>query len=230
MQQLIEGFKNGQAATPFLSGSRDNSDSCTCSQIVVQVLSNIERDVFKLAQLSVDEVVQLQKWLMYQCCTALYCPKCSSSQAVHTIVVLICERVLLMYECLAARMRRAVEEQGLAGAATDGEDYASYYSPKQPNTLFSSITGQPLERARCEGGIYMSKGSNAFSSEEQLCMVHSLVKLHSSSFRSLLEWLGRMSREAGNEAQQGKVMAFDERLTLAVATFDRWANRLVNKS
>lgn len=229
MQQMIEGFKTKDpAAAPSSSASFETS-LCTCPQNVVDVLSSIERDVFRLSKLSVDEVVQLQKWLMYQCCTALYCPKCSSSQVVHTIVVLICERILLMYECLATRMGHAVYDQGLAVAPDEEDDHTSNYAARQHGTLFSSANGQPLERARCEGGIYMSSGGDVFSSEEQLCMVHSLVKLHAGSFRGLLEWLGRTSRETGNEAQQGKLAAFENRLAWAVTTFGRWANRLVAK-
>src|SRR5687768_9167830 len=194
MQQLMGGV-HAQHLTPSATvpSSTGSATGCSCTQNVVQVLSNIEEDQFKLTQLSLDQVVQLQKWLMYQCCTALECPQCHGERSVHTILVLICERILLMYECSAARIAKAAHIHSAEGTRRvppkGTDDYASYYSPESNGVLFCGISGVPMETAPCQGGICSPEQGSQYSIEEQVCMVHALMKLHMKSFRSLLDWV-----------------------------------------
>ncbi|KAL2204341.1 hypothetical protein CC79DRAFT_1130072 [Sarocladium strictum] len=235
MQQIMGGvnyqsFPTPPNAPPSTTGS---SASCSCTQNVVQVLSNIEEDQFKLTRLSLDQVVQLQKWLMYQCCTALECPRCHGEKSVHTLLVLICERILLMYECAAARMAKTAQIQSNSRSASEmhkgADDYASYYPPEKPGQLFCGISGMPMETAACQGGICSPEQGSQYTIEEQVCMVHALMKMHMKSFRGLLDWIGGTCEESGNLARTGKIEALGVRLVKAGEQIDASAGMIMNR-
>ena len=170
---------------------------------------------------------------MYQCWTALECHNCHKQQHVQTILVLICERILRMYQCAAARIAKAAHVQTATnpGDATRGLDsYGDYYPPDQPGMLFCGLTGVSMEKAACQGSIYSGEMDTTYTVEEQVCMVHALTKLHIKSFRGLLNWIVRSCEEFGNEARRGRIVAIEERLQRAEISLDRSVEMIMNQS
>lgn len=137
-----------------------------------------------------------------------------------------------MYECSAARIAKVAHVQSAEAQGTPrtkgADDYASYYPPNTPGTLFSGVTGVPMETADCEGGICSPEKGSSYSIEEQVCMVHALMKLHIKSFRGLLDWVGGTCEEGGNEARRGKIEALGARLSKATENLDTSAGAIMN--
>ncbi|KAK0701968.1 hypothetical protein B0T26DRAFT_735421 [Lasiosphaeria miniovina] len=84
-----------------------NSGTCSCLCDAVRVVQQLEDDEFHTSTLSLDMVLQLQKWLIFQCCNVLDCPKCASLPTVHAMVLIICDRMSEMFECISTRIRLA---------------------------------------------------------------------------------------------------------------------------
>lgn len=206
---------------PSDTPSSGTADSCSCTKNVVRVLNNIEEDHFRLLSLSLDQVVQLQKWLMFQCCTALDCPRCHADEAVHTIIHLICNRVLQIFECAA---RRTVKIARSAGRLPDSGQ--SDMDDFQPSGLHSSVSGEDMDTGLCTGGICLDETGMVYSVEEQMCMVSALMKLQIRSFHGLLDWVAGLS--LNSVAKKARIAALKQRLIKAADCIEQSVNAMVD--
>ncbi|KAI5867007.1 hypothetical protein GGS23DRAFT_615675 [Durotheca rogersii] len=98
------------------SGSSSSPPACACIHETVRVVQQLDDDEFHITTLSLDQVLQLQKWLIAQCCKPLDCGGCATQPSVHTVLLIICDRLTEMFECIHKRIRR-VSSSGGAGAA-----------------------------------------------------------------------------------------------------------------
>ncbi|KAK3378639.1 hypothetical protein B0T24DRAFT_609465 [Lasiosphaeria ovina] len=118
-----------------------NSGSCSCLGDAVRVVQQLEDDEFHTSTLSLDMVLQLQKWLIFQCCNVLDCPKCASLPTVHAMVLIICDRMSEMFECISTRIRLAAAViMSLSPAAgSSSSKSASPENSESPDSLNAAI-------------------------------------------------------------------------------------------
>ncbi|SPQ26874.1 811fdbe2-c826-4dfc-afe8-ad64afe023b6 [Thermothielavioides terrestris] len=119
--------------TPPPNANRTSSASCSCLGDLVRVVQQLDDDEFRLKTMSLDQVLQLQKWLVFQCCRPLDCPDCLDLPTVHTVQLIICERLTEMFECIHLRIKRT-------GAILSGRLPSSDPSSAQPTPSPDSHT------------------------------------------------------------------------------------------
>lgn len=84
--------------------------ACTCTNDLLRIVQQFDDDDFGLQALSLDEVMKLQKWILFQCCQPLDCLSCQALPAIHTILLIICDRLAEVFECMHKRIRRANQQ------------------------------------------------------------------------------------------------------------------------
>ncbi|KAK4170009.1 hypothetical protein QBC43DRAFT_250903 [Cladorrhinum sp. PSN259] len=206
--------------------------ACTCLPDLLNVLKQLDDDTFHLSTLALDQVIQLQKWIVFQCWKPLDCPGCLfSSSSSYNLTLIICDRLIQMFECIKARINAAKEIMGLAGLATaenaststttvafeyrqvdqdeENEEEEDVGSGQQ---LFCSLTGKPGRATKCNPLMFSDEFRNLYSHEEQVHMVHALLGLQLRNLGRLLEKIGGMVEGGGNLARQGRVRGMQERL------------------
>ncbi|KAL1988060.1 hypothetical protein VTN96DRAFT_1091 [Rasamsonia emersonii] len=194
--------------------SRDDSTSwnsslgCPCIHSTVRVVQQLDDDDFRITALSLDQVVQLQKWIISQCGKPLDCPNCRFLPTVHTVLVIICDRLSEMFECISKRIKRA--NQRLSGQASSEESTES----AEPCAADSS------RNANCNPDLFSSEFQNTYSDEEQVHMIRVLLKLQLRNFRALLVRLDGVIQIAGSEARRSKVKSVMLRLGRAATEID----------
>ncbi|KAL2172744.1 hypothetical protein VTG60DRAFT_2563 [Thermothelomyces hinnuleus] len=110
------------AVTPAPVPSQKSSPPCSCLSDLVRVVQQLDDDEFRITTLSLDQVLHLQKWLIFQCCKPLDCPKCLDLPTIHTVRLIVCDRLTEMFECIHSRIKRA----GAILASQQGSDSGSH--------------------------------------------------------------------------------------------------------
>ncbi|KAL2159567.1 hypothetical protein VTH06DRAFT_2136 [Thermothelomyces fergusii] len=99
------GVPSGVSPAP--DTSQNSTPSCSCLSDLVRVVQQLDDDEFRITTLSLDQVLHLQKWLIFQCCKPLDCADCLDPPAVHTVRLIVCDRLTEMFECIHSRIKRA---------------------------------------------------------------------------------------------------------------------------
>lgn len=197
------------------SSSSSSNLGCPCIHSTVRVVQQLDDDDFRITALSLDEVVQLQKWIISQCGKPLDCPNCRFLPTVHTVLILICDRLSEMFECISKRIKRA--NQRLSGQAPSDENSESA-EPCAAGRSISSISSS--RNANCNPDLFSSEFQNTYSDEEQVHMIQVLLKLQLRDFRALLVRLDGVIQIAGSEARRSKVKSLMLRLGRAATEID----------
>ncbi|KAL7907495.1 hypothetical protein GGI35DRAFT_456400 [Trichoderma velutinum] len=208
-----QGF--GGVLDPFC-----DSGPCLCIENSATVLQRLEDDEFKITELSIEGVVQLQKWVMFQCCAALDCPICYLLPRVQTLIVVICDRLTEMFECLCKRLHNStagltwlesLKGQHFSTAST----VTDISSTKRHAQLYCSSSRGPAELASCNSAIFSNLRGDSYIAQEQLHMMRGLLNLQIEHCRSLLKRVYGVSQDAKSEARQAKVEMMIARLDTA---------------
>lgn len=232
---------NAHPATQGLS----NTCQCTCLHDTVRVVQQLDDDEFHITTLPLDQVLQLIKWLIFQCCKPLGCPGCVGLLAVHTVLLIVCDRLTEMFECTHKRIQRA--SSTFAGKTSNGGDSNNHtprsvssgdsaYAFISPTTagergglgdvggattqLFCSTSGQAQTRASCNPMMFSDTFRSQYSDEEQVHMIRVLLKLQVRNFRQLLLKVESTCELHGSQARKSKVKSYILRLANAAAAID----------
>jgi hypothetical protein len=211
---------------------------CSCLSDLVRVVQQLDDDEFHITTLSLDLVLQLQKWLIFQCCKSLDCPNCLDLSSTHTVRLIICDRLTEMFECIHARIKRA---GATLTSQSDGSSTAQSASSQSPDShpppshpppdtvpphtpvgmvgtrplpaqLFCGSSGRPANATACSPLIFSGDFRNQYSDEEQVHMMFPLVRLQIRNFQKLLERLEQTSPGVASQARQSKVKSMLARL------------------
>ncbi|KAK0714538.1 hypothetical protein B0H67DRAFT_578406 [Lasiosphaeris hirsuta] len=215
---------------PPLCSNTDGSAAraCSCLDTLVHVTSQLDDDEFDIITLSLDQQLQLQKWLVFQCCTALDCARCAGRATVHSVVLIICDRLTEMIECIHARIGRlcdvtlASSEDGGGGPRSLHPDYLPLYKPigRGNSQLHSRTSGLPANGTSCNPLMFSDEFRNQYSDEEQTHMIRVLLRLQIRNYRQLLIRIEGTSHVITSPARSSKVRAIGTRLARASADID----------
>ncbi|KAL7781911.1 hypothetical protein V8C43DRAFT_297253 [Trichoderma afarasin] len=194
--------------------------TCCCMENSVTVLQRLEDDEFRITELSIEGVVQLQKWVMFQCCLALDCPICCLLPQVQALIVVICDRLTEIFECLCKRLHNSVAElnelESLESQPLPSTSIVTgSSSTNRQSQLYCSSTRGPAELASCNSAIFSDIHGENYIPQEQLHMMRGLLNLQIEYFRNLLKRVNGVSQVSGSEARQAKVKTMMARLEIA---------------
>ncbi|KAK0643306.1 hypothetical protein B0T16DRAFT_447289 [Cercophora newfieldiana] len=201
---------------------QDGSTGCSCLSDLLRVMEQLDDDEFKITTLAMDHVLQLQKWIIFQCCKPLDCGQhCATLPSVNTVLLCISDRLTEMFECLYKRLKAPLLVVILKGFVNGSNNHSpsSYEppestvstSPAQAAQLFCSTTGQAANAAACVPALFAGELQAEYSSEEQIHMIRVLLRLQIRNFRQLLSRQERIQ----SVARKSKINSLLERLKTA---------------
>ncbi|KAK7742001.1 hypothetical protein SLS53_004585 [Cytospora paraplurivora] len=211
--------------TASLAMSRETSPStCSCMQDTVRVVQQLEDDDFRITTLTLDKVVQLQKRLVSQCLSALDCRSCRSPGDVQTVLLIICDRLAEMFECIHRRLQKL----GQRIAARSPASFALPTPPgeEQPGTatssgqLFCGTSGGYASNAECNPGLFLPEMQAMYSEQEQVHLIKALLRLQMDNFQELLDRVSSASQASVSQARRLKIRSQMARLSKARADID----------
>ncbi|KAK6079476.1 hypothetical protein SCUP234_05645 [Seiridium cupressi] len=221
---LLESFiLDYQVVSPTSAASHESttrapeSPPCSCTQDLIQIIQQLDDDHFRITTLTLGEVVQLRKRLIAQCDKSIRCLACNETGTIHSLVIIICDRLTEMFECTHKRVRRVhhiITQNDKDKSSLETMDSVDLEDELR-GQLFCSATGQMAGRAPCNLKLFQSGPQNSFSNEEQLHMIEALLKLQTASFQNLLINLENSGQAVGNTARQSKVNSLITRLDRA---------------
>ncbi|KAK8126553.1 uncharacterized protein PG998_002312 [Apiospora kogelbergensis] len=214
------------AATFSHNGSMDkdkappNPEQCACLNDQLRAIQQLDDDHFRITTLSLDQVLQLQKMLMAQCNNSLRCSSCQPLPTVHSVLVIICDRLTEMFECIHKRLKRlhqhladnehaTVQEQG------ESEGHADY-----PAQLFCGSTGEIAGMATCNTALFKPAFQDSYSHMEQIHMMKGLLSMQVKGFQDLLVRVRSPIQAWGSQARLSKVASLLSRMERAGANID----------
>ncbi|KAK4174347.1 hypothetical protein QBC36DRAFT_333801 [Triangularia setosa] len=219
---------------------------CSCLTDLVRVVQQLDDDEFHITTMSLDQVLRLQKWLVFQCCKPFDCPKCLDLSTIHTMRLILCDRLTEMFECIHLRIKRAgailtghgsdssgqatpspladssstQSHSSLGGGAAQPQLTAAVGSGPLPAQLFCGSSGRAANTAACNPLMFSDEFRNQYSDEEQVHMIRVLLRLQSRNFQMLLSRVERTSQVAASQARQTKVKSMMVRLAKASADIE----------
>ncbi|KAH6846932.1 hypothetical protein B0I37DRAFT_373903 [Chaetomium sp. MPI-CAGE-AT-0009] len=217
--------------------NRSGSPPCSCLSDLVRVVQQLDDDEFHITTMSLDQVLQLQKWLVFQCCKPLDCPKCLDLSTIHTVRLILCDRLTEMFECIHKRVKSASailighnsDSSSHSASSQSPDSHSSHHSlhsaPPLPTAavgtgplpaqLFCSTSGRAANATACNPLMFSDEFRNQYSDEEQVHMIRVLLRLQIRNFQKLLLRVERTSHTVANQARQSKVKSMMVRLSKA---------------
>lgn len=203
------------------STAGSSSSSCACISDLLRTIQQMDDDEFGLASLATDQVIQVQKYLTFQCFKPLSCRYCSDSSTASTLMFGLCDRLTEFFECMGRRLDRT--RLFLDGKDAYGSDLPIDKTVARTQ-VFCGTSGQPAEWAQCNLIVFSDEFRSQYSNEEQLHMIKVLLELQIRNYRSLLEKLGAIPHVKNTPARKARVDLMRERLVKATGDIDRaWA-------
>ncbi len=220
---------------------------CTCPDDLILVVQKLDDDEFHLTTLALDRVLQLQKWLIFQCCKSLDCQGCQGPPTVNTLILVVCDRLTEMFECIHKRLMRAhgilqggnsvplvhhspslhqAPQQTSTNTAPSQFD-ANLGSGPTPAQLFCSTSGQASNTASCNPMMFSDDFRSQYSDEEQVHMIGVLLRLQIKNFRQLLVRVQEAAQVSRSQARHLKVNSLVVRLTKASENIDGAMRKLM---
>lgn len=200
------------------------NDECPCTSNAVRVVQQLDDDDFRITTLPLNQVLQLQKWIIAQCCKPLDCVNCKFRPTVHTVLVIICDRLAEMFECIQKRLQKDTER--IYGLSNSSGGSSSASSDSLPSTersgeLYCISSRGPASKANCNPELFSTDLQAMYSSEEQVHVIRVLLKLQVRNFRALLMRAGNASQITGSEARKARIKSMIIRLGCAASDIDR---------
>lgn len=219
--------------TPSQDSQSKGDLGCSCIDNTLDIIQRLDDDEFCLRSLAFDQVLKLQKWLVFQCLRPLQCHRCGNNARAQSAILVICERIIEMFRCLSNRLRRllsglnmSVQQDGMEafGTLQLPEPFTGAHAgpldggPVVPGQLFDGETGQSGVLSTCTLHLFSTEFRAQYSSDEQCQMIHVLAKMQIENCARLLKRLGSMCESHG--ARSGKIAAMEKRLRDAGNTTD----------
>ncbi|KAK4188327.1 hypothetical protein QBC35DRAFT_451461 [Podospora australis] len=198
----------------------NETTTCVCLPDLIRVIQQLRDDEFGITNLPLDQVLQLHKYLIFKCCTALDCPTCLVLSTVHTMILIICDRLTEMYECIHKRIRRAGDTLRLSDDYNSSSSLSESVEPSPPQIFCSIETCESASNTRCNPEMFVDQFRVMYSNEEQVHMSHVLLKLQIRNFGQLLLRVKGSELVESSLARRAKVEALNARLNKAARDID----------
>ncbi|KUI65980.1 hypothetical protein VM1G_02312 [Cytospora mali] len=199
------------------TSSGGNPPVCSCMQDTMRVVQQLEDDEFHITTLTLDKVLQLQKRLVSQCSSALDCPSCKRSGNVQTVLIIICDRLAEMFECIHRRVQRLGQRIAARSPASfaipAGQEQMS--SPLAPGQLFCNTSGGYASNADCNPGLFLPEMQAMYSEQEQVHLIKALLQLQMDNFQELLDRVSGANQSGASQARRSKIRSLMARLSKA---------------
>ncbi|CAG9939830.1 unnamed protein product [Clonostachys rosea f. rosea IK726] len=210
---------------------------CPCLNDLVGIVQKLDDDEYKLRTLAFDQVLKLQKFLLFHCLAPLDCKSCNSLAKAHTVVLIICERVTEMFLCLGRRVANTrphlVEGDKLEANpcypidTVNGPAFFSFKkkmmvpdSPGNSSHTLEGDVGRDGVVVVCNPEMFSPDFREQYSTEEQFHMIRVLAKIQMKNFNQLLMRIGKMPQSTRSEARMDKIHALTNRLEEATAVME----------
>lgn len=172
----------------------------------MDIVQKLDDDFFGLRQLPFDEVLQVQKWLMFSCCQPLECLDCTQQSITHSTLLIICDRITQIFACLRGRLNKI--STGTMGS--DPTQLGGRPAPREQDLnissqLFDGTTGESGMSGQCTIDIFRERFGAEHSQEEQLLTIQVLMKAQMRNFSKLLDRVGAMRQCQQSQARTGRV-------------------------
>ncbi|KAL6857467.1 hypothetical protein ACO1O0_004903 [Amphichorda felina] len=205
-----------------------------CVDNTLHLIQRLDDDEFCLKKLSVDQLLKLQKYLVFQCVQPLQCNQCASNTGAQGAVLIVCGRIINMSECLSNRLKRLLN--GLSMSAqkdrisvfeilqrpdilhAPDEDFTND-NHEGSTALFNGQTGQAGYVAKCTLHLFSPEFRGQYSSDEQCQMIQVLARMQIDNCARLLKRLGSMCG-SHHQARSERIRAMEKRLQDAGSSTD----------
>lgn len=205
--------------------STGNPLNCTCVDELLDTVQKLDDDEFHIRTLTFDQVLKLQKFLLFQCLRPIDCARCMPIPRVHTLILVVCERVTEMFRCLCRRLGHVQPfKDGIseleAQQPRDGTNSHAFFSFKNnPNSfshwgfaqIFDGESGEEGIAVVCNPEMFSHSFREQYSVEEQFQMIRVLARIQIKNFKQLLARISDMPQSRKSPARTGKVQALSTR-------------------
>lgn len=199
---------------------------------ILSIVQKLDDDEFHLRSLSVDQVLKLQKWMVFKCLAPLQCQKCGQDARTQSTILVICERMVEMFQCLSTRLTRlrqdfdlylqrngieAFEILQLPESLSDNSTSLEAPPPGDHDQahgtttwLYDGVTGEAGASMICTIHLFSEDFRAQYSGDEQCRMIGVLLRMQIDNCARLLQRLGSLS--ASQPARTGRIRAMERRL------------------
>lgn len=223
-RSIASGGSVSSAASPQTSSAPSSSASseCACMEGTVRVVQQLDDDEFHITTLTLDQVLRLQKTIITHCMTAVGCADCKSPSDVQAMLVIICDRLAEMFECIHRRMEKVKRRlaSGLPLAMRHLVVPARNERPTRDGQLFCSTTGGLANKADCNPGLFLPGLEALYSEQEQVHLIEVLLRLQMENFETLLNRIIQTRQATVSQARRSKLHNILTRLSEARADIE----------
>ncbi|KAG8626071.1 hypothetical protein KVT40_006472 [Elsinoe batatas] len=205
---------NGNRSSTSQVTVRQDSVGCDCITVALGVVQQLDDDHFKLSSLSLDQVIQLQKWIHKSAGASLVCDSCKDDSKALTVVVIICERLTEMFECIHRRIDQATQE------TLGGDPNLPRLVSMADEQLYPSLGTKEGCDVRCNTALFSMEFQKMYSGEEQVHMIKVLLRLQMRNLQAHLVTLKTIYDSKANEARRHKIASLTARLSRAASAID----------
>ncbi|KAK3390655.1 hypothetical protein B0H63DRAFT_519863 [Podospora didyma] len=232
-------------STGSTSQTKPYTPNCSCLEDLMRIIQQFADDRFHLTSLSLDQVLQIKKWVVFQCCAPLDCSRCICPNSVHTMLLIICDRLTEMFECIHKRIKRSTSamtglplgDLSIQPATTPSTDSLArspvpvltstpFFSsaddglPPRPPQIFCANSKGPAYLASCSSRLFSDEFRSQYSDEEQVHIIRVLLKLQVRNFRQLLVRVERSTQTQESLARKYTVESMMGRIAKSSADID----------
>lgn len=188
----------------------------------VRVVQQLDDDEFHITTLTLDQVLRLQKTIITHCTSAIGCADCKSPSDVQAMLVIICDRLAEMFECIHRRMDKVKRRlaSGLPIAMRHLVVPTRNEQPIRDGQLFCNTTGGLANKADCNPGLFLPGLEALYSEQEQVHLIEVLLRLQMENFETLLHRIIQTRQATVSQARRSKLHNILDRLSKARADIE----------
>ncbi|KAF2219366.1 hypothetical protein BDZ85DRAFT_45698 [Elsinoe ampelina] len=221
LEQPSFATSDGNRSSISQATIRHDSVGCDCITSALGVVQQLDDDHFKLSSLSLDQVIQLQKWIQKSAGASLKCESCKDDSKVLTVVVIVCERLTEMFECIHRRIDQATQE------TLGGDPNLPRLVSMSDEQLYPSLGTKEGCDVRCNTALFSMEFQKMYSGEEQVHMIKVLLRLQMRNLQAHLVTLTTIYDSKANEARRHKISSLTARLSRAASAIDNSLQNLL---
>ncbi|KAF4547723.1 Hypothetical protein D9617_37g012490 [Elsinoe fawcettii] len=189
---------------------------CSCVNNALGVIQQLDDDHYRLASLSLDQVIQLQKWIHKTSEACLTCETCKHDPKALTVTVIICERLMDMFECIHRRIDQAT--RSVSNGRIDSADLV-HMMMEEPLGVPDSSSDDAGD-SRCNTALFSSDFQTMYSGEEQVHMMRVLLRLQMRNLHDNLTKLKDTFDSKANRARRQKIASLLNRFSKAATAIE----------
>ncbi|KAH8886156.1 hypothetical protein GQ53DRAFT_694924 [Thozetella sp. PMI_491] len=213
----------------------DSSSACSCRTNALRVVQQFDEDHFGVTGMALDQVLQLQKRLILMCRATLDCANCALSGDVHSLLMIICDNLTEIFECIHKRIRlwsqqtasqqppgaRTRNSNAMAPGMNTVADSSLAAAEELSATLFCKTYGGPATSfTGCSLDLFLPEFQAMYTEQEQIHLIKALMGVQFDTFRDLLDYAKDSTQLGSSVARRSKIESRKVRLAKARENID----------